>query len=323
MFILESPSTDPYFNIAAEEYLLKETGGDFTFIYVNDPSIIIGKHQNAYAEINMPYILEKEIPVVRRISGGGTVWHDPGNVNFSFILKGKEGQLVNFKEYAAPVLSFLQNLNIPAKFGSRNEILVEGKKISGNAEHVYRNRVLHHGTLLFSSDLSALQDALGTGPGKYKDRAVQSVRSKVVNILEFMEPNVDISAFRKNLVIHLSGFFEGSVRYEFSETDMERIRELVRQKYHTWQWNIGYSPRYQLSREMDWKGHLVKIRLEVEKGKIMGIEIKSDDTDRELFDHFSAILDGVDHDPGEIQERMSESGLVNPLLIDYFVKAIF
>ncbi len=323
MLILDSPSTDPYFNIAAEEYLLKETDGDFTFIYINDPSIIIGKHQNAYAEINLPYILEKEIPVVRRISGGGTVWHDPGNVNFSFILNGKEGQLVNFREYAGPVLSYLQNLNIPAEFGSRNEILIEGRKISGNAEHVYRNRVLHHGTLLFSSDLGALQAALGTEHGKYRDRAVQSVRSKVVNILEFMDPKTKVSTFRKNLVNHLTGFFKSSERYELSRNDMAGVKELVSKKYGTRQWNIGYSPRYQMSREIDWNGHPVFIHLEVEKGKIMRIDIKSGDADPAFFDRLPGMLAGMDHDPDEIRERLSEFGLVNPLLIDYFVKAIF
>jgi lipoate-protein ligase A len=323
MLILDSPSTDPYFNIAAEEFLLKETDGDFTFIYVNDPSIIIGKHQNAYAEINLPFILENGIPVVRRISGGGTVWHDPGNVNFSFILNGKEGQLVNFREYANPVLDFLQNLMIPAEFGSRNEILAGGKKISGNAEHVYRKRVLRHGTLLFSSDLLALEDALRTEHGKYQDRAVQSIRSKVVNILDFLETKTDISAFRKGLIGHLSGFFKGSHGYEFSKTDTIRIRELVSQKYSTWKWNIGYSPRYKMTREIEWNGRPVIINLEVEKGKIKEIEIKSDDADRELFDQLSAVLAGVDHEPGEIRERMSEPGLANPRLIDYFVNAIF
>jgi lipoate-protein ligase A len=323
MLILDSPSTDPYFNIAAEEYLLKETDGDFTFIYVNDPSIIIGKHQNAYAEINLPYILEKGIPVVRRISGGGTVWHDPGNVNFSFILNGKEGQLVNFREYAMPVLTYLQNLKIPAEFGTRNEILVDGRKISGNAEHVYRKRVLHHGTLLFSSDLHELKAALGTEPGKYEDRAVQSVRSEVRNILDLLEPEADVAAFRKGLIAHLSGFFEGSERYAFSEKDTARVRELASQKYSTWKWNIGYSPRYRMTRSMDWNGKPVNILLEVEKGKITEIEITSDDADHELFDRLSAVLAGADHEPGEIRERISGPGLASPMLIDYFVKAIF
>jgi lipoate-protein ligase A len=323
MFILDSPSSYPFINIAAEEFLLKETDGDFTFIYVNDPSIIIGKHQNAYAEINLPYIQEKGIPVVRRISGGGTVWHDHGNVNFSFVLNGKEGQLVNFREYAMPVLAYLQNLGIPAEFGNRNEILVEGKKISGNAEHVFRKRVLHHGTLLFSSDLHALKAALGTEPGRYEDRAVQSVRSEVANIHDFLEPGAGITAFREGLISHLSGSFEGSEKYVLSAAETARIRELVSQKYNTWEWNIGYSPRYRMTRSIEWNGKPVGIRLEVEKGKIMEMEIQSDDADRELFGRLSALLAGVDHEPGEIRERMSGAGLASPLLIDYFVKAIF
>jgi lipoate-protein ligase A len=323
MFILDSPSTDPYFNIAAEEYLLKETDRDFAFIYVNDPSIIIGKHQNAYAEMNLTYILEKGIPVVRRISGGGTVWHDPGNVNFSFILNGEEGQLVNFRKYAMPVLRYLQNLQIPAEFGSRNEILVDGKKISGNAEHIFRNRVLHHGTLLFSSDLVALQSALATGPGKYQDRAVQSVRSGVANVLDFLEPKATVSAFRNDLIVHLSRSFEGSEGYELSETETDRIGELVSRKYHTWNWNIGYSPRYRMTREIDWNGKPVMILLEVEKGKITSIRIQSDAPDSELFAQMAGILSGVDHEPVKIREIISSKLLVKPWLIDYFVEAIF
>lgn len=323
MRILDSPSTDPYFNIAAEEYLLRETNADYTFVYVNEPSIIIGKHQNAYAEINLPWVLEKGIPVVRRITGGGTVWHDPGNVNFSFILNGKEGQLVNFREYAAPVLSYLQNLGIPAEFGSRNEILAAGKKVSGNAEHVYRSRVLHHGTLLFTSDLQALGASLRTAPGRYRDRAVQSVRSSVVNIEDLMEPRVSLPDFRTGLIDHLSGYFEGAERYAFSETDRAGISGLAREKYGTWQWNIGYSPRYQLSGEIEWKGHPVVIRLEVEKGKIKRVDITSDEADRELFDRFSTVLAGVYHDPGVIRETLSGKGLGSPMLIDYFVKSIF
>jgi len=323
MLILDSPSTDPSFNIAAEEYLLKETDDDFAFIYVNDPSIIIGKHQNAYAEVNLSYIRENGIPLVRRISGGGTVWHDSGNVNFSFILNSKAGQQVNFREHAGPVLTYLQHLLIPAEFGKRNEILVAGKKVSGNAEHVYRNRVLHHGTLLFSSDLQALQKALAAAPGKYSDRAVRSVRSQVVNILDFLEPKISVSVFRNDLIVYLIGYFEGSARYELSGTDKERIGELVGQKYNTWQWNIGYSPKYRMSRKFDWNGKQVTVHLAVEKGKITEMEINPEDADRDLFERLPAVMDGVDHEPGQIRERLSASGLVSPLLIDYFVKTVF
>ncbi|MCK4853097.1 MAG: lipoate--protein ligase [Bacteroidales bacterium] len=323
MFILDSPSNDPYFNIAAEEYLMKEKDGDFTFIYINDPSIIIGKHQNAYAEINLSYTRKKGIPVVRRISGGGTVWHDPGNVNFSFILNGEEGKLVNFRQYASPVLSYLQSLSVQAEFGSRNEILVNGKKISGNAEHVHRNRVLHHGTLLFSSDLEALQAALERDLGRYKDKAVQSVPSQVVNILDFLVAPVSVKEFRENLIGYLSSSFKDASRYELSGSDVASIEELVSRKYSTWKWNIGYSPKYQMTRQTEWNDKPVIIHLEVEKGKIISIRIQSDTLDRELFDQIAGILSGVDHEPGEIREIISRNFLVKPRMIDYFVEAIF
>ena len=323
MFILDSPSTDPYFNIAAEEYLLKATEGDFVFIYVNEPSIITGKHQNAYAEINLPYVLENNIPVVRRISGGGTVWHDPGNVNFSFILNGQEGKLVNFRQYATPVLTFLQSLRVPAEFGSRNEILVEGRKISGNAEHVYRRRVLHHGTLLFSSDLLSLKAALDKGPGIYSDRGVQSVPSPVVNIRDFLSPGLDTAAFRKYLLEHLSGSFRDSEKYLMSKTDMEEVSTLVSRKYSTWQWNFGYSPRYRMVREADLESLRIRVRLEVEKGRIHGISIASDDAGPQFFDRLARLLSGVEHEPGKIRERIKQSGLVKPGLIDNFTMAFF
>jgi lipoate-protein ligase A len=323
MFLLDSPSTDPYFNIAAEEYLMKETEGDFAYIYVNDPSVIIGKHQNAYAEINLPYILENGIPVVRRISGGGTVWHDTGNVNFSFILSGEEGQLVNFRQYTTPVLACLQDLKLPAEFGSRNEILVEGRKVSGNAEHVYRNRVLHHGTLLFSTDIKALEEALKVEEGKYQGKAVQSVPSRVVNIQDFLDPETGVSVFRKNLADYLSRSFGGSDSYVLSHAEMDRISGLVSKKYSTWEWNFGYSPKYRMDREIDWNGKKLRISLAVEKGRIMEINIVSEKNDRGLFDWLTGILTGVDHDPSKIRERISGTGLVNPRLIDNFVMAIF
>lgn len=323
MLILDSPSTDPYFNIAAEEYLLKETDGDFAFLYINDPSIIIGKHQNAYAEINLSYTRKNAIPVVRRISGGGSVWHDNGNVNFSFILNGEEGKLVNFRQYATPVLSYLQNLSIPAEFGSRNEILVNGKKISGNAEHVSRNRVLHHGTLLFSSDLEALQKALETETQKYIDKAVQSIPSQVVNIQDFLDTQVSVKEFRANLLGYISRSFTGSARYKLSSSELASIGELVSRKYSTWKWNIGYSPKYQLTRQVKWNDKTVVVQLEVEKGQIMKINIEADNSERELFNQLAEILAGVDHEPGQIYDIISRNILAKPPLIDYFVEALF
>ena len=156
MICIADHRTDPYFNLAAEEYLLKSKNEDYFMLWRNEPSIVVGKHQNALAEIDLLYAREKGFKVARRISGGGTVFHDLGNLNFSFISNGEEGKLINYRKYATPIVEVLGMLGIEATFSKRDDILIEGMKISGNASHVYKQRVLHHGTLLFSSDLSDL-----------------------------------------------------------------------------------------------------------------------------------------------------------------------
>jgi len=337
MLILDSPSTDPRFNIAAEEYLLKEMDKNFAFFYINEPSIIIGKHQNAWSEINHGWTWRNNIPVVRRISGGGTVWHDLGNLNFAFILNGKEGKLVNFREYASPVLEYLISLGIPAEFGERNEMIASGLKISGNAEHVSRKRVLHHGTLLFSSDLSNLREALDTDPDLYVDKSVQSVRSKIGNIKDFLYNTMEIKEFRQGLLTFISRHYRGSDKYVFSKPDRDRIEELVRQKYSLWSWNIGYSPTYDLEREIDMGSLRLRAELRVEKGQIkecnmsaiFGVPTMKSEADdfeyREIrnINELAVYLTGTMHDPDSIRGLISTRDLVKPEWIDIFVEGLF
>jgi lipoate-protein ligase A len=332
MFILDSPLHDPAFNIAAEEYLLKETGGEFAFFYTNEPSIIIGKHQNAWAEINIPWIRDNNIPVIRRISGGGTVWHDLGNLNFSFILNGEEGKLVNFREYAKPVLDFLVEMGVPAEFGDRNQILAGGLKISGNAESVHRGRVLHHGTLLYSSNLVRLGEALDAKPDEYIDRAVQSIRSRTVNIRDFLDDPPDIKQFRDKLIGHIERAFPGSKRYRFYAVDRKRIEALVQEKYSTWNWNFGYSPRYRLKRVWMIGGIWLQSELSVEKGRITACSIECLDeaspasiltANADGLEELSRQLVGNTHDPSRILEFIASRRLVKPRWIDKFVEGLF
>ena len=334
MLILDSRSTDPLFNIAAEEYLLKASLREYAFFYINDPSIIIGKHQNAWAEINLAWAGQKKIPVVRRLSGGGTVWHDPGNLNFSFILNGEEGKLVNFREYASPVLEFLRTLGVRAEFGKRNEMLVGEFKISGNAEHVHRKRILHHGTLLFSSDLSMLQHALDTNPDLYKDKAVQSVRSRVGNIRDFLTKPMEISDFRRQLLKHISKVFPDTEIYTLTDNETRGIQELVREKYSLWKWNIGYSPKYRLVREWDMGNIRMRAELEVEKGHITKCHLTGDAPGSDVpdgslkgdapgFEALAESLIGAEHDPDSLKAMISANKLVDPDWIDIFVKGLF
>ncbi len=175
MRCIKNPETNPYFNLAAEEYVLKNFNDDCFMLWRNRPSIIVGKHQNTLSEININHVKENNIDVVRRLSGGGAVFHDLGNLNFTFIKNvNNESNLVDFKKYTQPIIDVLKHLGVDAKFEGRNDIMINGRKVSGNAEHVFKRRVLHHGTLLFSSVMADLSKVLKVNPLKYQDKGVKS-----------------------------------------------------------------------------------------------------------------------------------------------------
>lgn len=182
MLCIHHHSTDPYFNIATDEYIFKHINEDCFMLWRNDNAIIVGKHQNTLAEINLDYVKEKDIKVVRRLSGGGAVYHDLGNLNFTFTRTSDNEDMVDFRRYTKPILEVLQGLGIDAKFEGRNDLTIEGKKFSGNAEHVFKNKVMHHGTLLFSSEIKDVSGALKVNPLKYQGRGTKSVPKRVTNI---------------------------------------------------------------------------------------------------------------------------------------------
>lgn len=271
MQLLISNTLDPHINLATEEYLLKNSADDIIFLYRNRPSIVVGKHQNAMAEVNYRFVHENNIPVVRRISGGGTVYHDEGNINFSFLRNGEEGNLVNFKSFITPVAGFLEQYGIAADIGARNDILINGLKVSGNAEHIFRKRTLHHGTLLFSSALSHLREALHVEPGKYTDRAVKSVRSKVTNISGSME-GMDVLQFFEALIGYLGEFYNAQT-LTLNKEALQEIEGAATSKYTDWNWNYAYSPDYTFRNLFISAGVHLEICLFVEKGIIQKAEI--------------------------------------------------
>jgi len=184
MICIKLPSSDPFMNLATDEYLLKHTDEEYFIVGINDPSVIIGKHQVAHRETETKFISQNNIPVIRRISGGGTVYHDRGNINFSFILTSSQGRQVDFRKYLEPVIDFLASENITAVFGGKNDLMSNGFKISGNAEHIFRERILHHGTLLIHADIDNMRKSLRKDTSCYQTRAVQSNPSPVMNLRE-------------------------------------------------------------------------------------------------------------------------------------------
>jgi lipoate---protein ligase len=195
MLCIQLKNNDPFFCLAAEEYLMKNFSEDIFMLWQSENTVVVGKHQNALAEINYPFVHKNGITVARRISGGGTVFHDNGNINFAYIKNFSNPSEISFKVFTEPVVHALARLEIKATTSGRNDLLVDGKKISGNAEHVFKNRVLHHGTLLFNSNLKTLGQSIKVIPGKYHGKAVQSNRSVVTNILPFLKKNLSVNDF--------------------------------------------------------------------------------------------------------------------------------
>ena len=267
------PNSDPYFNLAAEEYFLKNFQEDFFMLWRSRSSVVVGKHQNALAEINHEFVRENQIPVARRLSGGGTVFHDPGNVNFTFIRSVTNISEVNFKVFTVPVVEVLKKLGVEAYTTGRNDLLIDGKKISGNAEHVHRNRVLHHGTLLFDSRLEALKGALKVDLSKFEDKAVQSNRSEVTNIADHLPRPISVEQFTDFLFSEISQNYTEFRVYEPTVADITAIEKLSVEKYQTWDWIFGYSPRYRFTNKIETENGEIQISLLVEKGRIIEASI--------------------------------------------------
>ncbi len=274
MFCITLESNDPYFNLAIEELLLRKKTEDYLILGINTPSVIIGKHQTPHREINTRFLTEHKIPVIRRITGGGTVYHDAGNLNFTFIKQAEPGKQVDFRKYTQPVIDFLASEGVDARFEGKNDLKVEGLKISGNAEHVHHNRVLHHGTLLFSTSLNILRNTLRKDTSHYTSRAVESNPSSVANLNERLSRFKDIFEFRSGMMDYFIGNLPEAMEYKLSEQDIFEAENIAKTKYKTWEWNWAYGPEYQFVNEFEFSGEKVRCRLYVREGIMRDIVLE-------------------------------------------------
>ena len=324
MLLINNTNTNAYFNLAMEEYFLKNTNEDIFLLWQNENSIIVGKNQNTLSEINYDYVKENNIKVVRRLSGGGAVFHDLGNINFTFI-SCNDNSFSDFKKFTMPIVEALKELNVHAEFSGRNDLLIDGQKFSGNAQYNYKNKVMHHGTLLFSSEINDLSNALKVKPSKFQGKSVKSVKSRVTNISSHLDKKMTVLEFKDYLMDFINKRDENSHFYELNDKDVESINKLVEEKYSTWEWNFGYSPKYSLYNEVKYPGGNLEFSLDVHDGLIKDIKFFGDFFGKEDISFIENKLRNVKHNEYSIKSALENVDINNYFLncnIDILVSGI-
>ena len=304
MKFIENNSIDPHYNLAFEEYVFKSLKEDFVLLWRNGPSIIVGKNQNTVEEINMDYVKKNNINVVRRVTGGGAVYHDLGNLNFSFITKAKSN-LIDFKTYNTPIVKALEKLGVNCQLSGRNDIVIDGRKFSGIAQSIIKGRVLNHGTLLFDSKLDTLSKALNVKRDKIESKGIKSVASRVTNIKPYVREDIDVLEFKRVLLNNIFEYFNQPFEiHQLTPEDKKNIQNLVDQKYGTWEWNYGSSPEFNYKGYKRFEGGSVDLRLHVVNGIIEKCKIYGDFFGKGDVKDLEDKLVGLRYDTDEVEKAL-------------------
>ena len=309
MIYLETGSADPHFNLAFEEYvLLNRRQGDYLMLWQNENSIIIGQNQNTYAEINREYVEKNHVHVVRRSTGGGAVYHDLGNLNYSFITDDISGGDTMFRMFTEPVVEALKSLGLDAGCSGRNDILVDGRKVSGIAQRHADGRILHHGTLLFQENLAAANEALHVDTEKIRAKGIQSVRSRIANISEYLDGRMTLPEFWeyiKNYFARSSYGGEGFVSGSLSEEELAEVRRIRKGKYDTWEWNYGKSWTADYTSKNRYDGGSIEVKAKLYHGRIEDIVFFGDFMSTQPLDEICAKLKGCEFRPEAVGEVLA------------------
>lgn len=304
MIYVDNISTDPFFNFALEHYFMaeKKLDDDVFVFWRTSPTLMIGKYQNAAEEINERFVREQGIHVVRRVTGGGTIYTDMGGWQFSFITRGEAGQ-IDFQTYVTPVIEALQSLGVAVEFNSRNDLVIGGRKFSGNAQGMKSGCTLHHGSLLFHTDLEQMVRCLSVDDYKIISKGIKSVRERVTNISEHLTRDVSPEDFKALMVERIR---KGSTKeYVMTDVDRARIEEIADQSFRTWEWNYGKAPKFNITKTGRFDGGKMEFRLDVEQGVIKSCRVYGDFFGSMDIEELCEALVGCRYEKESVRERLA------------------
>ena len=306
MRYLKNPSTNPYYNMAFDEYCLESLPIDepVFFLWQNKPAVIVGYNQEVNTEVNLDYLKEKGIDLVRRVTGGGAVYHDLENLNYTIVGRSEDLER-DYPEYAALMMKALQALEVPATLSGRNDILVDGKKVSGFAKRVCKNRLMVHGTLMYNVDVDVLTHVLNPSTTKLQSKGIASVRSRVTNLCNYLPELLDIQAFKNRLEEILSNNYSDA-EYKLSETDLAHIQQLTDNKFATWEWNYGRSPKATLVHSARLACGTVEIHLTLAENRIASCRFGGDFLGNLPASDIEKALTGIPYEINEIRKCLSK-----------------
>jgi lipoate-protein ligase A len=325
LYFIDNTVLNPYFNLALEEYLLtNKKAGDFLMLWQNENTVVIGINQNAYEEINQDFIAIHNTAVVRRTTGGGAVYHDLGNINFSFITALNETDGFTINDFTKPVIAALNEMGVKAQANGRNDITVDGQKISGNAQRIYKNRILHHGTLLFKPNIENMSGALNVDKRKFQSKSTKSVESRVTSISDYIK-DADIGDFKAMLIKNLSAYFSLE-KYNLGTDELNIVNRLAKSKYTDQNWTFRAVQPMNFHSSRRFSGGTISISLKIEDENITDCCINGDFMAVSDITPVEKALTGTKFTPKEIRNKIEALPLRNILgeiSEDEFIDCIF